>query len=382
MNARERFLEVARFGNPDKVPLNVGGARPATLRRWRREGLPEGVSPQEYLGLVKCNLRSVNITSYPSEGFKWAPSDTLLNLGPIPPFKYRVIREDERYRVWVDSLGVTQLGFQDDWRNGWSGFATRTFIDFPVKSRDDFEKIKKRYDPNSRERYPAKWPSLVERLRERDYPVAMTLRGPFWWTRDMMGLEGMLLAFYRDSSLVEDVLEHYLEFHLRVLPRALEEVEVDYVVFNEDMAYKAGPMISPGMFRDYMSPVYSEICRMLRSHGVEVLVVDSDGNAEPLIPELIRAGVNGITPCEVAAGMDVLELRRKYPRLVLFGGIDKRRLARSRRDIEKEVYRKVPPLVETRGYFPGVDHAVPPDVSFQNFSYFVSLLKKICGWEE
>jgi len=28
---------------------------------------------------------------------------------------------------------------------------------------------------------------------------------------------------------------------------------------------------------------------------------------------------------------------------------------------------KVPKLVETKGYFPGVDHAVPPDVSLENF---------------
>jgi uroporphyrinogen decarboxylase len=62
------------------------------------------------------------------------------------------------------------------------------------------------------------------------------------------------------------------------------------------------------------------------------------------------------------------------------GGIDKRELAKDKAAIEREVMRKVPPLVERRGYFPGVDHAVPPDVPLENYKHFISLLKKICGW--
>jgi uroporphyrinogen decarboxylase len=66
----------------------------------------------------------------------------------------------------------------------------------------------------------------------------------------------------------------------------------------------------------------------------------------------------------------------------LTGGIDKRELAKDKAAIRKEVMRKVPPLVKRKGYFPGVDHAVPPDISLENFKYFVSLLKETCGWTE
>ena len=180
----------------------------------------------------------------------------------------------------------------------------------------------------------------------------MILRGPFWWTRDLMGLKRTLVMLYKDPALLEEILDHYLEFHLKVLPRALTEVEVDYVVFNEDMAYKSGPMISPETFREYMSPVYYEICKLMRSYGVKVLMVDSDGNVEPLIPKLLKVGINSITPCEVATGMNVVKLRRRYPNLVMMGGLDKRKLAKGFMEIEEEVYRKVPLLVRTKGYFP------------------------------
>ena len=62
------------------------------------------------------------------------------------------------------------------------------------------------------------------------------------------------------------------------------------------------------------------------------------------------------------------------------GGIDKRELTKDKEEIKRELMYKVPPLVERKGYFPGVDHAVPPDISLENFKYFVSLLKMLCGW--
>jgi uroporphyrinogen-III decarboxylase len=78
--------------------------------------------------------------------------------------------------------------------------------------------------------------------------------------------------------------------------------------------------------------------------------------------------------------MDVAKLGKRFPRFVLMGGLDKTKLARGKEAIREEVLRKVPPLVKRGGYFPGVDHAVPPDISMENYAYFVSLLRELCGW--
>ena len=80
--------------------------------------------------------------------------------------------------------------------------------------------------------------------------------------------------------------------------------------------------------------------------------------------------------------MDPLRLRKNYPRLILRGGIDKRELAKNRQAIENEVLSKVPYLIEKGGYFPGVDHGVPPDISLENFKYFLNFTRRICGWPE
>jgi len=43
MNDRERYIAALTFQTPDRIPFTPGSPRESTLRRWRMEGLPEGV---------------------------------------------------------------------------------------------------------------------------------------------------------------------------------------------------------------------------------------------------------------------------------------------------------------------------------------------------
>jgi len=382
MNQRERFLEVALFGKPDHIPLSIGGVRPLTRDAWIKQGLPQDGNVPKYLGFEQCMVGSANITSYPGEGFEWKPSPSSINLGPSPPFRHRLLKEDERHRVWTDSLGIKQMGFQHDWKNGWSGFATRVFMEFPVKSQRDFLKIKKRYDAKDPHRYPSNWDEIARSYRGRDYPLSMVIRGPFWWTRDMTGLKMIATGIYRQPRLIREIMDSCAEFQMQVLQRALDSVDLDYVILAEDMAYKNGPMIGPRTMEEFMGEAYRHIAGSFRDHGVKVIMVDSDGNPEALIPTWLKCGINGLTPCEVAAGVDIVRLGERYPRLVIMGGIDKRKLAKGKEATRTEVLYKVPPLVKRRGFFPGVDHAVPPDISMETFRYFVTMLKDLCGWTD
>lgn len=197
----------------------------------------------------------------------------------------------------------------------------------------------------------------------------------------MVGLKGIALGIYRNPGLIKEIMDFCAEFQTRVLHRALEDLELDFVILNEDMAYKNGPMIGSETVKEFMSTAYCEIAKFFREHGVKILIMDSDGNVEQLIPIWLKLGFNGIIPCEVAAGMDVVKLGENHPSLIMIGGIDKRVLAKDKDSAKKEVERKIPPLVRRKGYFPSVDHAVPVDVPLENYKYFTALLKKHCGRE-
>jgi len=57
--------------------------------------------------------------------------------------------------------------------------------------------------------------------------------------------------------------------------------------------------------------------------------------------------------------------------------IEKELGIKTKKDIEKEVYSKVPLLLKGGGYIPAVDHSVPPDVSFENYSFFIDLIRSM-----
>ena len=129
-----------------------------------------------------------------------------------------------------------------------------------------------------------------------------------------------------------------------------------------------------------MLPHYRKFTDFVRGRGVDVIWVDSDGNIDELIPLFMEGGVTGTFPLEVAAGMDALALRKQYgTSLWMVGNIDKRALATGKRAIDEEVAKKVPRLIAGGGYFPGVDHSVPSDVSYDDYRYYLDAVRKAAG---
>jgi uroporphyrinogen-III decarboxylase len=198
--------------------------------------------------------------------------------------------------------------------------------------------------------------------------------------RKLMGTEAACTVFYDDPALAEEMLDYLTDYLIELTHRALHDVEIDYFNYFEDFAYNAGPLVGPNIFRKYLMPRYRRINDHLRAHGVRQIWLDSDGNTEVLIPLFIEIGITVHWPLERAANMDPLKLQRQYGRDLAFaGGIDKRALAAGRAAIDAEMYHHVPQMLEHGGYLPTLDHAFPPDISYDNFLYYLELKRKLLG---
>jgi len=137
------------------------------------------------------------------------------------------------------------------------------------------------------------------------------------------------------------------------------------------------------MVSKYMVPRYKQITDLLHSQGVDIIFLDSDGNVEQLISLWLESGINYIWPMEVAAGNDAIALRKEYGTELIIGGtVDKRALIKGKEAIREEVMSKVPFLLEKGGYFPTVDHQVPPDVTFENYCYYINTMREVAGLEK
>ncbi len=374
MNARERYLETLLFGRPDRIPLNPGGARESTLSRWRREGLPEDV-------------KDYNRYAYELAGGTLPPPEC----GPgfnvcermMPMFEEKIIEEKADSRVVQDWKGnVCEIGkeFTPEYLRKAIDFCTRRWIKCPVENRQDWEAMKKRYDADAPGRLPKKADELKHALAERRHPLVIHFSGPFWQLREWLGFEQLCMAFYDQPELVQDMLDFWCDYILRLLKRTLEYVTPDCVHLSEDMAYKNFSMISPEMTRRHLLPVWATWGEAVREAGVPIYAMDSDGFIGELIPLWIDAGFNACDPIEVAAGNDINEFRKQFGSSMAFsGGVDKRLMAKGGKDIEAEIAR-LTPLIREGGYIPSCDHGVPADVSWPDYCYYVKLLAKATGW--
>jgi len=372
VDLRERFLRVCNFKDVDRTFNQEMGYWEETLQRWHEEGLPEGIEREgetELLGYGQA------LAHYFKFDMHWHGKSAPIDYGGMrPPFEERVIEEDEETITFQNSQGIIC-------RDRKRMKTIPHYIKFPVETEEDFENIVWRYNPEDPGRYPQDWDIWVEKFKNRTYPLGISISGFFGQPRNWMGLENLCVAYYENPRLVHRMCEFWLEFNMRLYERALQDVQFDFAQIWEDMAYKAGPLISPKLFREFMSPYYRRLVDFLHKHGIKIVLVDTDGRIDELIPLFLEVGVNGLYPIEIAADNDPVEFRKQYPELIMIGGVDKRQLSKTREDIRRELMSKLPYLLERGGYMPGVDHLVPPDVSLDNFKYYTELKWRIINGE-
>jgi uroporphyrinogen decarboxylase len=151
-----------------------------------------------------------------------------------------------------------------------------------------------------------------------------------------------------------------------------EEGFPDGIWYYEDMGFKLHPFMSPDMYRELIKPAHVYTFDYAKSLGLPV-IVHSCGFVEPLLPDMIDAGMNCLQVIEVKAGMDLLKLHKLYGGKISFmGGIDVRVLyTNNRRKIDEELNAKIPLVREGYNFVLHSDHSIPKTVDYEIYRYFI-----------
>jgi len=406
MNVRERFLEVMLNFNtgvcPPKWEFGYWGD---TINRWYEEGLPRKNPPRIPKRISTPNaslynpcwhsIRGERLPAgiavlggglyYPTQSF---PIDNdvkneldmdrgqvLVNVNLLfePMFEIEIVEEDERQLTYVDIDGVKRMFLKD------TGVIPPG-VEWVIRDRKSWEKLKSerlRLD-NILDRFPANWDGLLGIYRNRDFPLVLGgyPQGYFGTLAQLMGYEQLFYNYFDQPDLIHDVQKTFTELWLAVYEEVLSQTDVDMMVIWEDISAGSGSMVSPAMIREFMVPYYKRLCSFLKEHGVQIIFVDTDGYCFELIPLFIEAGVTGMYPIEVSCGMDLVKVRRTFPRLQLMGGIPKSeiRLGKGRID---EILGPVREVLRYSGYVPFGDHLIPPEVGWENFRYYRDTLNRM-----
>ncbi|MHB0858578.1 MAG: uroporphyrinogen decarboxylase family protein [Anaerolineae bacterium] len=359
---RERFLDCMAYRGSDRRPNHELGVWPQTRIRWLRE----------------------NRAAVEDFGWNWFYGEDTLGLdrrdyvpvyyGFRPRFKRRVIEETPEYEVVRHANGILTRALVEGSEGG-GRMCMDQYLDFPVHNLSEFRALKRRLIAAQPSRYPADLGARIEAWRTRACPLVLgencAANGFYWRAREFMGTEALSYAWYDQPQLMHEMMAFYADFVIETSRPMLEQIAVDYFVLNEDMSMKAGPLLSPATYKTFIFPYLKRLVAFFREHGVAHIAVDTDGDPTALIPLLMDAGVDTLWPLERASDVDPLAIRRRFgPSLRLWGGVDKRVLAQGPAAIRRHL-REMISLIEEGGFIPTVDHTVPPDVSWDDFCYYM-----------
>jgi len=349
----------------DRSSLLEFGYWEETLELWHNQGLPAYVTKSnshEFFGMDFDRFK--HVTGIP---FK---------VGLVPGFKEKVLEDRGDKEVVQEADGTRVLRHK-----------SMSSIPLPLAhllvDRESWWKYyKPRLDPTNPARYPANWDECVKVWTDpsRDFPAFLWAGSLCGCLRNWMGLESLCLALYDDPAWIEEMVTTLADCTIGTLTRVLETGgQFDACGMWEDICYKSGPLISPQQFKKLFIPHYRRIADLLHRHGVDIIWVDCDGDIDLLVPLWLEVGVNCVIPFEVGTwGADPIQYRKKYGQdLRMMGGFNKRILAHSKHEIQKEIYR-LAPLVEEGGYIGFCDHYVPPDVPLQNYVFYLEVVRKVC----
>ncbi len=353
---RQQYLDLMTFGSSDRpMFVELFGLLVGLEDEWRAQGATSDELSLEafdwdYVPVVHCG-------------------GTTGVFGGPPPV---VVEETDEILLRRDELGRLTKLFKKS--------ATIPLpLDHPVHDMDSWLAIKPLF-VFTEERIDEDAIQQAKKAQQHGALVVAYIPGGFDMPRELMGEECACLAYYEQPELMQDILTTLTTTSLQVLERVTDQISIDQLSVHEDLAGKAGPMIGPQQVRRFMHPYFSAVWDLVQSRGTKIFDMDSDGNVWPVLDEFLNCGINSMHPMEPAAGMDIVEVRRRYgSRLAIRGGIDKHVLRLDRAAIRTELEYKMQPLMRTGGTVFGLDHRIPNGTPIENYRYYVDLGREILG---
>jgi len=399
MNLRERFVEVMEnFNTTVSPPKWEFGYWGETVDRWYEEGLPKKNYPKipnnistptsslynpvwtsidggklpSGIGIIGGGLywptQSFPIDNDVKDELRMDMGQILVNVNLLfhPMFEVELLEEDANYLTYVDIDGIKRKFIK---KTG----VIPTGVEWVISNWKSWNKLKEERlnIKDIRGRFPSNWTELIEKYKNRDYPLALGgyPHGYFMTLAHLMGYENLFYAYFDDPKLIHDIQNTFTKLWIAVYSEILSEVDVDLFVFCEDVSAGTGSMVSPSMIKEFMIPYYKRLIGFLKNRGVKIIFIDTDGDCFDLIPLFIEAGVTGMYPIEVSCGMDLVRVRKMFPKLQLMGGIPKSEIQYGQERIN-EILSPVNEVLKTSGYIPFGDHLIPPDIHWNLFKYY------------
>lgn len=361
----DRMNKTLRHEEADRVPL-ADFFWGSFLERWRNEkGLPPGTDINKYYDL------------------DWIV--TLPNMDPhIKPFE--ILKEnDEEVVVRTGFEAIIRKKFADPMPE-WLGFDTDAIEKTEAYEFEDPWDDRRYFSAGDNQiagvgdGFVRNSPAWVETVKDQhlNFPVYGSVCEADEYMQRIVGPENLFLWVGLYPDQMGRFIERANEFALEILKAQINAADglLDGIVIWGDIAYKKDLFFSPKFWRKWYKPGLAALVDEVHSHGLPV-IYHGCGNVRRVFEDFIEVGVDAYNPLEAKAGMDVIELRRKYGhRMGFCGNLDALTWATGTMDELKTMVLTKLNAAKGGGYIVQSDHSVPSNVSAERYEFVVNLVRE------
>jgi uroporphyrinogen decarboxylase len=363
---RERLLAALNHEEPDRVPLDLGGAEFTSIVEPAYEKLKaylgmehetklmprmhSAVHPDEAV-LRRFDIDTRNVISGSYEGGRQKNIDENSFIDIFGVTWKRTVGTDDVHYLHVDGP------FYD--------------IGLSIDAIESFEWP----DPNN--------PGIVKGVKERieaikglgDYATVLYLPGGVIHRGyAMRGFEAYLKDLYKNREALCRLMDKLADFWVVVAERMLEAAgpeNIDVAFFGEDLGTQEGCMFDPdNIYVPYLKPHHRRMVETIKSASNAKVCFHCCGSAYRFIDHLIDIGVDALNPVQVTAkDMEPERLKADFgARISFWGGINSQRTLPfgTPEEVAAETHRIIDILGKGGGYVLNSVHNIQAEVPPEN----------------
>jgi len=224
----------------------------------------------------------------------------------------------DKIKDWIRFLGVDSGEWEVVEKGGTAWIARRPF--------SDLRGLEKNMPSMPRKSEVEEWyKPAIKRIKEVydsfDVVFVGGVEGPLTDAYTYTDMTLFCEAIYEAPELVDRLIEVCGAFSQYIAEVYAESPSAPLLFMGEDVAGKHGPIFSPDFIRTKALPIWKRIAAPIKAKGYKFLY-HTDGRAAEILPIVVHElGADGFNPIERNGCNDIFEIRRFYPRTLLFGNV-------------------------------------------------------------
>ena len=222
-------------------------------------------------------------------------------------------------------------------------------------------------------------PAWVETVRKLypDFPVYGSVCEGHECLWRIVGSDNVLLWIGLYPDELGRFIDRIHEFNLGIAEAQIKAAGgmLDGMVVWGDVAYRRDMLFSPEYWRKHFKPGVRALVELCHRNELPV-IYHGCGNVNKIFKDYIEIGVDAYNPLEAKAGLDVVDLRRRYGHRIGFcGNMDVMVWADApMEELEGYVLTKLN-AAKGGGFIFQSDHSVPDSISGERYDYVVNLVR-------